>query len=105
MIGKGSDFGDGTRSGTRVLGTGSAAGRDSTGKGLSGCGGTRTASGTDGTIIGSALTGSQTWGIPAGFDVDGFLQAAKKNFISLQSAWDKSDIETLRAMMTDTSEA
>ena len=55
-----------------------------------------------GSIIGSALTGSQTWGIPAGFDVDGFLQAAKKNFISLQSAWDKSDIETLRAMMTDT---
>ena len=55
-----------------------------------------------GSVIGSALTGSQTWGIPAGFDVDGFLQAAKKNFISLQSAWDKSDIETLRAMMTDT---
>ncbi len=55
-----------------------------------------------GSIIGSALTGSQTWGIPAGFDVDGFLQAAKKNFVSLQSAWDKSDIETLRAMMTDT---
>jgi predicted lipid-binding transport protein (Tim44 family) len=55
-----------------------------------------------GSIIGSALPGSQTWGIPAGFDVEGFLQAAKKNFISLQSAWDRSDIETLRAMMTDT---
>ncbi|MEI7536562.1 MAG: TIM44-like domain-containing protein [Comamonadaceae bacterium] len=57
---------------------------------------------TSGSVIGSALTGSQTWGIPAGFDVDGFLQAAKKNFISLQTAWDRSDIETLRAMMTDT---
>ena len=55
-----------------------------------------------GSVIGSALTGSQTWGVPAGFDVDGFLQAAKKNFISLQAAWDTSDIETLRAMMTDT---
>ena len=55
-----------------------------------------------GSIIGSALTGSQSWGIPAGFDVQGFLQAAKKNFISLQAAWDRSDIDTLRSMMTDT---
>ncbi len=55
-----------------------------------------------GSVIGSALTGPQTWGIPADFDVQGFLQAAKTNFISLQSAWDRSDIETLRAMMTDT---
>ena len=52
-------------------------------------------------MIGSALMGSQTWGIPAGFDVDGFLKAAKTNFITLQAAWDKSDISSLRAMMTD----
>lgn len=55
-----------------------------------------------GSMIGSGLSGSQTWGIPAGFDSDGFLQAAKANFVSLQAAWDKSDIPALRVMMTDT---
>jgi predicted lipid-binding transport protein (Tim44 family) len=42
-------------------------------------------------MIGSALGGSQSWGIPAGFDSEGFLQAA----------WDRSDVPALRAMMTD----
>jgi predicted lipid-binding transport protein (Tim44 family) len=55
-----------------------------------------------GSMIGSGLLGSQTWGIPAGFDSDGFLQSAKANFVSLQAAWDKSDIAALRVMMTDT---
>lgn len=55
-----------------------------------------------GSMIGSALLGSQTWGIPAGFDSEGFLRAAKTNFVTLQSAWDRSDIAALRAMMTDT---
>jgi predicted lipid-binding transport protein (Tim44 family) len=55
-----------------------------------------------GSMIGSALAGSQSWGVPAGFDSDGFLAAAKNNFITLQSAWDRSDISSLRAMMTDT---
>lgn len=54
-----------------------------------------------GSIIGSALAGSPQWGVPAGFDVDGFLAASKTNFIGLQAAWDRSDIPTLRAMMTD----
>lgn len=54
-----------------------------------------------GSIIGSALTGPQTWGIPAGFDSEGFLKAAKTNFTTLQAAWDRSDIPALRAMMTD----
>lgn len=54
-----------------------------------------------GSMIGSALMGAQTWGIPAGFDTEGFLRAAKTNFINLQAAWDKSDIATLRSMMTD----
>ncbi len=54
-----------------------------------------------GSIIGSALTGSQQWGVPADFDVAGFLAASKANFISLQAAWDRSDMATLRAMMTD----
>jgi predicted lipid-binding transport protein (Tim44 family) len=55
-----------------------------------------------GSMIGSALNGSQAWGIPAGFDIDGFVTAAKRNFITLQDAWDRSDISTLRSMMTDT---
>jgi predicted lipid-binding transport protein (Tim44 family) len=54
-----------------------------------------------GSMIGSALGGTQSWGIPAGFDVDGFLTAAKRNFVTLQDAWDRNDIQTLRSMMTD----
>ncbi len=56
---------------------------------------------TSESMIGSALNGSPGWGIPAGFDTDGFLTAAKANFVTLQAAWDKSDIDSLRAMMTD----
>ncbi len=54
-----------------------------------------------GVQIGSALGGSQNWGVPAGFDTDGFVNAAKRNFMTLQDAWDRSDIATLRSMMTD----
>jgi predicted lipid-binding transport protein (Tim44 family) len=54
-----------------------------------------------GSMIGSALGGSQTWGVPADFDTAGFLASAKANFISLQAAWDKSDIAALKVMMTD----
>jgi predicted lipid-binding transport protein (Tim44 family) len=54
-----------------------------------------------GVMIGSALAGSQNWGIPEGFDTEGFLSAAKRNFTTLQAAWDRSDIATLRSMMTD----
>ena len=49
----------------------------------------------------NVLHGTQTWGVPAGFDADGFLVAAKRNFVTLQDAWDRSDISTLRSMMTD----
>ena len=55
-----------------------------------------------GSMIGSGLSGSQSWGIPAGFDTEGFLTAAKSNFVTLQVAWDKADIGALRSMMTDT---
>lgn len=58
-----------------------------------------------GSMIGSALQspldGPQSWGVPNGFDVQGFVEAAKRNFVTLQAAWDKSDIATLRSMMTD----
>lgn len=39
--------------------------------------------------------------VPPGFDTDGFLAAAKRNFVTLQDAWDRSDLGTLRGMMTD----
>ncbi|MCZ2408028.1 MAG: 39S ribosomal protein L45 [Burkholderiales bacterium] len=55
-----------------------------------------------GSIIGSALGGSQNWGVPEGFDVAGFTDAARRNFITLQAAWDRADVATLRSMMTDT---
>ena len=56
---------------------------------------------TTGPMIGSGLAGSQSWGVPAGFDADGFLKACKANFVTLQDAWDRSDIHNLRSMMTD----
>lgn len=34
------------------------------------------------------------------FDTEGFLEASKTNFVNLQDAWDRSDIASLRAMMT-----
>jgi predicted lipid-binding transport protein (Tim44 family) len=57
--------------------------------------------GGQGSMIGSALGGSQSWGVPAGFDTEGFLGACKRNFVSLQAAWDHSDLSALRAFMTD----
>jgi len=56
---------------------------------------------SSGIVIGSALSGSQNWGVPTGFDTAGFLQAAKTNFVTLQGAWDRADLATLRSMMTD----
>jgi predicted lipid-binding transport protein (Tim44 family) len=59
------------------------------------------AGGAGGSMIGAALGGNQTWGIPADFDTLGFVNAAKQNFMTLQHAWDRSDISSLRVMMTD----
>ena len=64
--------------------------------------GTMAAAGSaGGSLIGSGLAGSQSWGVPADFDAHGFLNACKSNFTALQDAWDRSDIQALRAMMTD----
>lgn len=58
--------------------------------------------GAQGSMIGSGVAAAaSTWDVPAGFDANGFLDAAKRNFVTLQAAWDKSDISTLRSMMTD----
>lgn len=57
--------------------------------------------GASGLRIGSGLEGRQGWGVPAGFDTEGFLAASKRNFITLQDAWDRADVSMLRSMMTD----
>jgi predicted lipid-binding transport protein (Tim44 family) len=56
---------------------------------------------SSGSMIGSALSGNTNWVIPVDFDTDGFLRAAKSNFVTLQAAWDHSDLSALRSMMTD----
>jgi len=52
-------------------------------------------------MLGKPQGAAAAWGVPADFDVEGFLKASKANFLSLQDAWDRSDIQSLRAMMTD----
>ena len=57
---------------------------------------------SQGIVIGSGLaTPPSTWSIPEGFDTESFVAAAKVNFVDIQAAWDKADLATLRAMMTD----
>ncbi len=36
------------------------------------------------------------WGVPGDFDKDAFLRHAKSNFIRLQAAWDKADVNDIR---------
>ncbi len=55
-----------------------------------------------GSMIGAGLGNTSSWSVPADFDSENFLKAAKSNFVTLQAAWDKSDISALRVMMTDT---
>ena len=64
-------------------------------------GGTGEQAGSGRVVIGSALAGPQTWGVPSEFDQAGFLAMAKANFVTLQAAWDRADVAALRAMMTD----
>ena len=49
----------------------------------------------------SGLSGPQMWGVPDGFDAEGFLKACKNNFVQLQSAWDAADTAKLKTLMTD----
>ncbi len=74
---------------------------DGSAAGGTGAASSSTLAGAAGVSIGSALQGAQGWGVPAGFDTEGFLAAAKRNFVTLQHAWDRADISALRSMMTD----
>ena len=49
----------------------------------------------------SARTPGPWWGVPEGFDAEAFLDAAKRNFVVLQQAWDAADLARLGEMMTD----
>lgn len=48
-----------------------------------------------------AAGGAPTWGIPADFDRNAFIESAKQNFLALQEAWDGADMPLLRSLMTD----
>jgi predicted lipid-binding transport protein (Tim44 family) len=50
---------------------------------------------------GAPASGPHVGKVPAGFDTDSFLAAAKRNFVTLQDAWDHADLKMLRSMMTD----
>lgn len=42
-----------------------------------------------------------SWYVPAEFDNQSFLKNAKANFIALQDAWDRNDLDKMREYMTD----
>jgi predicted lipid-binding transport protein (Tim44 family) len=47
-----------------------------------------------------AETAVAPFGVPADFDSTGFLRHAKSNFIRLQAAWDRADINDIREFTT-----
>jgi|SRR5450830_37644 len=57
--------------------------------------------GTAATGVGGAMVAEQSsYGIPADFDVVGFVRSAKTYFIRLQAAWDKGDANDIREFTT-----
>jgi predicted lipid-binding transport protein (Tim44 family) len=48
----------------------------------------------------TAHVASAPWGIPADFDVNGFVRNGKTYFIRLQAAWDRADINDIREFTT-----
>jgi predicted lipid-binding transport protein (Tim44 family) len=48
----------------------------------------------------AAFGGNHVVEVPADFDVTGFLRHSKTNFIRLQAAWDKADINDIRDFTT-----
>jgi predicted lipid-binding transport protein (Tim44 family) len=51
-------------------------------------------------VAAAAPAAHQQWGVPADFDQASFLRHAKSNFIRLQAAWDKSDVNDIREFTT-----
>ncbi len=48
----------------------------------------------------SAAVAPRPWGVPAGFDSEGFLANAKSYYARLQAAWDKGDLDELAEFTT-----
>ena len=50
--------------------------------------------------LASAAANAAPWGVPADFDVEGFLRIAKVHFIRLQAAWDARNLDDIREFTT-----
>ena len=79
--------------GAEASGTASAASGGGAAAGAAGAGAAA------GAAMASGLTGG--FGIPAGFDKSGFEEQAKKQFMSMQAANDKGDLDAVRDFSTD----
>jgi predicted lipid-binding transport protein (Tim44 family) len=61
----------------------------------------RPGSAMDEFMRGGAVNPDAPWGVPAGFDTDGFLTNAKTYFGKLQHAWDSGDLAELQDFTTN----
>ncbi len=68
---------------------------------LESTGGARPGSAMDEFLRGGAVNPAEPWGVPAGFDTEGFLKNAKSYFAKLQSAWDSGSLEDLQEFTTN----
>jgi predicted lipid-binding transport protein (Tim44 family) len=64
-------------------------------------GGARPGSAMDEFLRGGAVNPAEPWGVPAGFDTEGFLKNAKSYFAKLQAAWDSGSLEDLQEFTTN----
>uniref|UniRef100_UPI00293D3543 Tim44 domain-containing protein n=1 Tax=Janthinobacterium sp. TaxID=1871054 RepID=UPI00293D3543 len=55
---------------------------------------------TGGGMLDKPAAAPAPWGVPADFDTANLLRHAKSNFIRLQAAWDKSDVNDIREFTT-----
>ena len=58
------------------------------------------AAGTPPAVSSASSVSSEPWGVPADFDVEGFLRNAKVHFIRLQAAWDAHNLDDIREFTT-----
>jgi len=67
---------------------------------LDAAGGGRPGSAMDEFLRGGAVNPARPWGVPAGFDTEGFLAHAKNYYARLQAAWDSGSLEQLDEFTT-----
>jgi predicted lipid-binding transport protein (Tim44 family) len=63
--------------------------------------GARAGSAMDEFMRGGTANPAQPWGVPAGFDTDGFIANAKAYYGKLQAAWDSGSLEQLQEFTTN----